>query len=187
MSRTIVGRFIRSLRSEGLTRTSRTVLTYPWRYLKDRYQRKRLSAKFSALHQLEEKFTFIFQHNQWGNAESVSGHGSTLAHTENLRKHLPELMRDFSVGTVFDAPCGDFNWMRVLLHEYPVEYIGGEIVKPLVEKLNASYQTSQIRFIHIDLTSEVFPTADLMICRDCLLHLSYEDTRSLLGSRQART
>ena len=34
--------------------------------------------------------------------------------------------------------------------------------------------------MHIDLISGKFPPADLMICRDCLFHLSYSDTRSVL-------
>jgi hypothetical protein len=39
-----------------------------------------------------------------------------------------------------------------------------------------------VKFVHLDLTTDVLPQADLMICRDCLFHLSYEDTRRVLDN-----
>jgi len=38
----------------------------------------------------------------------------------------------------------------------------------------------QVPFIHIDLIKANFPQADLMICRDLLIHLSYSDVKSFL-------
>jgi hypothetical protein len=106
--------------------------------------------------------------------------GSHLANTENLRNHLPKLFATYNTRSIFDAPCGDFNWMKHVLEDYPLDYTGADIVAPLIESLNSKYRDERTRFLHLDLTTESFPLADLMLCRDCLFHLSYDDTRSAL-------
>lgn len=127
-----------------------------------------------------ERFEAIYLSNVWRSDESASGPGSTLAYTKNLRGHLPELFEKFNVRRVFDAPCGDFNWMRSVLQGLSIEYVGGDIVQPLVEDLQRRYGGPGRAFQHVDLTRGPFPESDLMICRDCLFHLSDEDIRSAL-------
>jgi len=128
----------------------------------------------------EEAFTLIYRSNYWSSGESASGGGSTLAHTEVLRAELPSLFERFDVETVFDAPCGDFHWMRHVVERTGVDYVGGDIVEPLVAELNERYRAPNVRFVQLDLSRARFPVADLMICRDCLFHLSWEDTYFLL-------
>ena len=67
----------------------------------------------------EAAFTTIFKYKLWGNEESISGPGSGLKYTENLRKELAKLIKDYAIGTIFDAPCGDFYWMKHVLREAP--------------------------------------------------------------------
>ena len=86
----------------------------------------------------EEIFTDIYVNRLWDepNAtnESVSGNGSTLDFTKNLREELPKLFDTFAIKTVFDAPCGDLNWMSRVLEKNPdIAYIGGDIVAPMIE------------------------------------------------------
>lgn len=129
---------------------------------------------------LEDRFTQIYNINYWGNHESVSGRGSTLALTHNLREHLPKLFAQFSIKSVFDGPCGDFNWMKLVIEKTNIDYTGGDIVLPLIESNQSKYGQKNIRFKKVDLTKDALPTTDLMICRDCLFHLSYEDTKLVL-------
>jgi hypothetical protein len=129
---------------------------------------------------IEARFTKIYKMNYWRSAESVSGGGSTLVYTEKLRKALPGIFAQFSIRSLFDAPCGDFNWMRHFLSEHPMDYIGGDIVRPLIEAHTRQYENATTRFMHIDLTAQPFPAADMMLCRDCLFHLSYDDTKAVL-------
>jgi len=129
---------------------------------------------------IKNRFTEIYKTNYWGSPESISGTGSTLRYTENLRKNLPGLFEKFSIQTIFDAPCGDFNWMKEVVQGTNIMYLGGEIVSEIVSKNNLLYSARNIRFIDFDITSMDFPDADLMICRDCLFHLSYRDIRSFL-------
>jgi len=57
-------------------------------------------------------FSQIHRNNLWGEQESVSGNGSSLAATANLRQELPPLLAGLNVTSLLDAPCGDFNWMK---------------------------------------------------------------------------
>jgi hypothetical protein len=122
-------------------------------------------------------FTEIYNGNHWGCPESKSGFGSSVEYTESLRFQLGHLLKCFNINSIFDAPCGDFNWMKVFMEANPlVEYIGGDIVKEIVD-LNASNNTiKNVKFIEIDITKSALPKADLMICRDCLFHFSVDST-----------
>lgn len=122
----------------------------------------------------KDKFTKIYRNNYWLNSESVSGSGSTVKYTRNLREHIPEIVADFGIKSIFDGPCGDFNWMRYLLPDLPVEYIGGDIVSEIVGNNNRKFGAMGAKFIQIDITANPLPQVDLMICRDCLFHLPFE-------------
>lgn len=128
----------------------------------------------------EERFSQIYKTNYWGSAESKSGPGSTVQYTENLRKHLPGLFEKFKIESVLDAPCGDFNWMKLVVAECPLDYTGGDIVRELVETNNEKYRTDRVRFVHLNIIKDPLPQAQLMICRDCLFHFSFADTRLFL-------
>jgi len=121
---------------------------------------------------LQEVFTRIYDTKYWYNGESLSGPGSNLEYTANLRQELPKLFDIFNIKTVLDAPCGDMNWMRHVLHECKdIDYIGGDIVLRMIETNKRLYGNNRIRFQVIDITTDKLPPVDLMICRDCLFHL----------------
>ncbi|CAH0138140.1 class I SAM-dependent methyltransferase [Roseomonas sp. CECT 9278] len=121
---------------------------------------------------LEETFTRIFRSGWWGSEESVSGRGSELATTVAIRENLGAwLARNPRVQTLFDAPCGDFNWMRLVDFPAGVRYIGGDIVADLIDKNNETYGNDLRRFVHLDATSDAFPQADAWFCRDMMIHL----------------
>ena len=122
---------------------------------------------------LKNVFETIAATNHWGSVESVSGLGSTLSYTYNLRHELAGFLRDFKVKTLFDAPCGDFNWMRAVDVPDGMTYIGGDIAAPIVEANAAKYTSETRRFVEFDITKDAFPEADLWFCRDCLFHLPF--------------
>jgi hypothetical protein len=128
----------------------------------------------------ETRFTRIYEVNFWAAKESVSGPGSSLNDTQELRRRLPELFRQFSIATVFDAPCGDFNWMKAVVAAEPIRYVGADIVKPMVDKNIERYRDERVDFRSLDITRDGFPKADLWFCRDCFYHLSIADIQSAL-------
>jgi hypothetical protein len=172
-----------TVRREGIPLAVYKVLRFPFmvmiRKRRDAEERAMMAEIIDAT-DIESRFTRIYKLNFWGSKESVSGEGSTLSCTKNLRKQLPLLFQRFSIKTVFDAPCGDFNWMRHVVANCDIDYVGADIVAPLIEENNARYGRPNIRFTHVDITRGPFPEADLWMCRDCLFHLSYEDTRQAL-------
>ncbi|MBR0739662.1 class I SAM-dependent methyltransferase [Bradyrhizobium liaoningense] len=118
-----------------------------------------------------EVFGEIYRRNIWGYKETASGGGSTLRQTEEIRKSLPGLLRELGIETLLDLPCGDFYWMSMI--ELPVpHYIGGDIVPDLIERTAAQHARDGRIFREIDLCSDALPKADLLLCRDCLIHLS---------------
>jgi hypothetical protein len=82
------------------------------------------------------------KNNYWG-YESVSGSRSTVRYTENIREEIPKIITQFNIKSIFDAPCGDFNWIYFLLNKIKINYIGADSVPDIIEshKLN-----SEIRY-----------------------------------------
>ncbi|MBM4069886.1 MAG: class I SAM-dependent methyltransferase [Planctomycetes bacterium] len=119
-----------------------------------------------------EIFTDIYERNGWRGKESVSGTGSDPEQTRRLIAVLPELFRDFGIRSILDAPCGDFSWMRhVDLGN--IAYLGGDIVDDLIVR-NQAHAREGVAFRRIDLLNDVLPAVDLILCRDCLVHFSFE-------------
>jgi hypothetical protein len=127
----------------------------------------------------DEVFSQVYEENGWGNGESRSGDGSTAEQTRLIRTALPTLLSSRSIATMLDVPCGDFNWMR-LVDLSGVNYLGGDIVQALVDQDNQNYGRPGREFKRLDLLTERPPQVDLILCRDCLVHFSYEHIHTAL-------
>lgn len=123
---------------------------------------------------IQERFTRIYENSFWGEPDSASGPGSAREQTRTLVRELPLLFQRLGVRSVLDLPCGDFNWMREVDHCLD-HYIGGDIVPALIEGNQARYGREGREFRLLDLTGDALPRVDLVLCRDVLVHLSYED------------
>ncbi|OQW58181.1 MAG: hypothetical protein A4S14_07495 [Proteobacteria bacterium SG_bin9] len=122
----------------------------------------------------EELFTRIWRSNMWGAETSASGLGSEDAATAQLRAELPKLFQSLGIETLLDLPCGDFGWMsRADLGLK--RYLGADIVRDLVDANQRRYAVpdGRISFVHLDLLTEALPAMDAILCRDCLVHLSF--------------
>jgi hypothetical protein len=129
---------------------------------------------------LENRFSEIYGKNLWSSQESLSGPGSELAATESLRGWLVENIPTLEVKAFVDAPCGDFNWMQHVVQLLEVEYLGMDIVPVLIEKNNQVYSNASIRFKVGNICQDTIPDCDLIMVRDCLFHLSYDDINEFL-------
>ncbi|MDB5444293.1 MAG: hypothetical protein JWP73_2669 [Phenylobacterium sp.] len=122
--------------------------------------------------QLAERFTEAFEQNVWQDGESVSGAGSTLTYTSELRTTLPAMIGALGCSSMLDAPCGDFNWMKAV-DLSGVAYTGADIVAPMIEGLQGEWP--QHSFVCLDITRDPMPKADFVLVRDVLFHLSNQD------------
>jgi hypothetical protein len=123
----------------------------------------------------EQAFSAIYKHGYWGSAESASGGGSTLASTEIFRDEFERLINDMNVKTLLDAPCGDFHWMQHVRTPPGMKYIGADIVRDLIGRLNVKYGNDLRQFIPLNLIDDAHPRSDLWLCRDALSHFSLAD------------
>jgi hypothetical protein len=127
-------------------------------------------------------FTQIYKHNSWGSQESRSGSGSTIHQTAAIRAHLPRIIKEWNIHTILDAPCGDFNWMKELNLSGIDCYIGLDIVSQLIAKNAELYSSPNRFFFTIDIVNHPLPCVDLLICRDCIQHLTDHDVFKLLAN-----
>ena len=121
---------------------------------------------------LEQRFARIFTTNLWA-SDSRSGLGSELTATAVVREQLPRLLEALDAGSLLDLPCGDFRWLSTV--PLDLDYLGGDIVGEIVADNEQRYAGpgTRRRFMRLDLTADPLPRADVVLCRDCLVHLSY--------------
>jgi len=119
-------------------------------------------------------FEDIYKNNGFEGTESRSGGGSTLFQTRIIREKIPQLLEDLKIQSVLDVPCGDWNWLRhVDLSN--VHYTGGDIVQSLIDNNSKTYGNEICKFEYLNIITGPLPQADLILCRDCLVHLNFID------------
>jgi len=123
---------------------------------------------------MTNRFEDIFKNNSWGGRNSVSGRGSDLDQAEHIIKEIPVLLKEMGISTILDIPCGDFNWMQKI-DLSGIKYIGADIVEEIIENNKNKYEKDNVSFQRLDLTEDILPQVDLILIRDCLVHMSYED------------
>lgn len=124
---------------------------------------------------LKEIFDRIFRENTWGNADSRSGDGGSTSQTTTIRAVLPEILQNTQAKSILDLPCGDFHWMQTVYLD--AQYIGADIVPELIDQNKAKFGSDTRQFILHDITQRRPPAVDLILCRDLLVHFSFQDLR----------
>ena len=122
---------------------------------------------------LAQRFRRIHDTNLWGAPASTSGLGSELDATAVLRAELPRLFKELGVTSLLDAPCGDAGWISKA--DLGVRYVGIDIVPDLIQGLQARAGAGDItgEYRLADITVDALPRCDAILCRDCLVHLSF--------------
>ena len=134
----------------------------------------------------EHAFTTIYERNYWGSSETRSGIGSELQNTICILSNIPLIVETYSIKTIFDAGCGDWNWFKEI--KFDIDYTGADIVKPLIDDLKQRYQRSNVNFIHTDVVLDQFAYYDLVIARAILFHFSNDELfRFLFNFRESQS
>jgi SAM-dependent methyltransferase len=176
---------LRSVRDHGLLTTFRKATArLPFRRFLWQRKLRELHRMFGTMPR-SEIFEYIYRRNIWASPESASGSGSTLKATESMRNHLGQIVKEFEVRSIYDAPCGDFNWMRLVMERSPqiVRYVGADIVPEIIRRNERRFGSKRIMFVVRDIVVDRFPSGlpfDLWMCRDCLIHLSFLDILRML-------
>jgi hypothetical protein len=125
-------------------------------------------------------FEHIHRSGAWGAGESASGPGSTRERAAAFLPELIGLLRDCGIRVLVDAPCGDFNWIAPVADSVE-RYVGVDVVPALVEANATRHAAPNRTFLCADLSRDVLPRGDLVLCRDCLVHFSLADARRALA------
>jgi hypothetical protein len=123
---------------------------------------------------VEGTFARIYQQNAWGDPESLSGPGSTMARAADFIDELVALLKYLDTHVLLDAACGDFHWAGPVADAVE-NYIGLDVVPDLIVRHQRANTKPGRRFVCGDLTGDALPQADVILCRDCLVHFSFHD------------
>jgi hypothetical protein len=123
-------------------------------------------------------FQDIIEKNIWKSTESKSGTGSTLQQTAVIRKEIPKVIAAFNIQSLLDAACGDFNWMRHV--PLGCQYYGVDVVPTLIKHNQMHFASKDRTFKVADISKDLLPKVDVILCRDNLVHLSYDDIKAVL-------
>jgi hypothetical protein len=122
-------------------------------------------------------FETIYRRNLWNGIETRSGPGSGTAATTAISHAIAELADNLEVETVVDAACGEGRWQP----ELP-GYLGLDVAPSAIRAARRFHPERDYRVHDV---RDGCPTADLVICRDAMQHLSLEEGRQLLEAIRA--
>jgi hypothetical protein len=100
---------------------------------------------------------------------TVSGSGSTLPNTRNIRKWLREVIEARDIDSIIDAPCGDGRWMADV--QFSGFYLGIDCVESVACTAHMRSPSREFRVRDL-LAYTPLMRADLIVSRDFLVHLS---------------
>lgn len=133
---------------------------------------------------MKDAQAFLRNNWKWGNLserqETLSGSGSTMANTQNIRRELPLLVNKWDIHSIFDAPCGDGNWMSKteFINYKDISYCGGDLVDSFV----AQAKLKGLNVYNFDIRINPFPPVDLWLCRACWYHLPFADITATVNN-----
>lgn len=132
----------------------------------------------------EEKrlYTNIYEKNVWGGRQSSSGKGSDIDQTKRIVNRIPsQIIKKYEIKSILDIGCGDLNWIKNILSQFPdIKYTGIDIVDELIERNKKEF--SLYEFYSLDIMKMGFNdfNYDLVLCRDVLVHYSFNSIVSFL-------
>ena len=123
-------------------------------------------------------FKRIYDEKSWGDdCEVLSGTGSSKSVTVQLRNELPNIIYKYNIKNIVDCGCGVFNYLNPLvnfLNKNIDSYLGIDIVESVISDNNKN-SNDKFNFIIDDIClTDKIQNADLVICKEVLMHLTSE-------------
>jgi hypothetical protein len=137
------------------------------------------------MNDIKGHFTAIYKTNYWNSPESRSGGGSEMKATIEIREWLLQMVEKYSIQSMVDCACGDFNWMKAVEFPEVFSYTGIDVVDEMVHSNMEKYGKRGRIFLTRDMTKDIIPKADLLFCKDLFLHLSFEHISQVLSNFKA--
>ena len=139
---------------------------------------------------LADLFGGIYRDSLWGQSPDAwetfySGHGShdpmlVMPFLYSVRGFLHGLhMHDGRRPDILDIGCGDFT-IGARLTDLANRYLACDVVAPLIDRNRARFRRDGLEFLVLDATQTTPPSADVVVIRQVLQHLSNEQIACIL-------
>lgn len=115
---------------------------------------------------MKELFTEIYNRGGWLKG---SGWGSWPGNTVPYVSLISDFLNKHNIKSVVDVGCGDWQFSK-LIDWTGIDYKGFDIVESVIEEDKEQYQSSNITFECVDVTTHKLPAADLILIKDVLMH-----------------
>lgn len=130
---------------------------------------------------IKNKETFKYHYNlELSNNRCPCGPGSDSRIVKQIGTvpFINNIIKKYQIKSINDCPCGLFeNWIY-LINLVGIKYKGYDINDVAVERNKKN--NPNLSFFEFDMVNDKLPYADLIICRDCLFHLSNDFVLSAL-------
>ena len=113
-------------------------------------------------------FDSIYETNLWGNG---SGSGSKESLNQGYIEFLQNFMRENHITSVADVGCGDWQFSKNIDFS-GICYTGYDVASFVINANKAKYEKQNIVFKHYSGDFSQIKSADLLLCKDVLQHLS---------------
>lgn len=112
--------------------------------------------------------------------------GSSDQATKRVQEYLPTLFKKYDIRSMIDLPCGRFNWIKKVILSSGIDYTGMDVVPDIIKKLQKTESSKSIRFIQHDIVKNALDVeADLILCRDLLVHFVTDDALIAIENMRA--
>ncbi|MBS0605876.1 MAG: class I SAM-dependent methyltransferase [Parachlamydiales bacterium] len=141
-----------------------------------------IEARYEIHTESKQAFSEVYRLGIWGKnseGEGTSGNGSTLSGGLPFINYVQDFLESHDISSILDIGCGDWVLGKEI-HWGERIYTGIDVVPDLIIKNRESFATSRVRFLNLDILSDPMPEADLLICKDVLMHLPISDIFKML-------
>jgi hypothetical protein len=156
----------------------------------------------------DDPYDFIYENNannRWlfydlnlqnkSNAEikaaglSRSGAGSNLSNTGPVVSIVKKILSDRSIECLWDTACGDFLWMKQVVAQTGVKYIGTDRSKHIIKENCGNYGKTGLSFHHVSMAGDIRTIRQkldgrttLIIAREVIQHMTNADVVKFLSN-----
>ncbi|HKJ47773.1 MAG TPA: class I SAM-dependent methyltransferase [Christiangramia sp.] len=125
----------------------------------------------------------VYSMNLWGGDDTSFYSGIGSHHPDIIDPYIKAVSSFLSSfekpPVVCDLGCGDFNVGKELV-KYTGNYKAVDIVEPLITHNSKKYYQDNLEFHCLDIAVDDLPSADIVILRQVLQHLSNSEVHSIL-------
>lgn len=128
---------------------------------------------------MEEVFAHMYAQEQ----KSPRSWKSVLQNSQTFIQFLEIFLQCNNIRSVIDIGCGDWSFSRYIQWG-DVQYLGIDIVQPIIKKNLNQFAARNIRFLHADVLEMDLPKADLLLCKDVFHYWPNEKIERIVAQFQ---